>query len=102
VSSAINLGVLRNLPVDGSAFEVACDSCGTSIGTVLNITTTDGSLAGVTSPFAMPPAVNERVNIRCAEVGATRIMVPANVSAFLMSSGASASRRLPRPDARTA
>jgi hypothetical protein len=85
---ATNAGTLRNLPLDGSAFTVACETCGTAIGTVLNITTTDGSLAGITSPFAMPPPATKRVNIRCAEVGASMIMVPANVSAFLMSSGA--------------
>lgn len=85
---ATNAGLLRNLPRDGTEFALECMTCGTSIGTVLNITTTDGSLAGITSPFAMPPPATKRVNIRCAEVGATRITVPANVSAFLMSSGA--------------
>ncbi len=85
---ATNAGVLRNLPLDGSEFFVECMTCGTSIGTVLNITTTDGSLAGITSPFAMPPPVNKRVSIRCAEVGATRITVPPAVSAYLMNSGA--------------
>lgn len=84
---AANADRLRTIPLDGTAFSVSCDSCGTSIGTVLNITTTDTPVTGL-SPFAMPPPTNKRVTVRCAEVGATTITVPANVSAFLMNSGA--------------
>lgn len=84
---ATNAGTLRNIPLDGSAFSLSCDACGSAISTVLNITTTDGIITGL-SPFAMPPATGKRVNIRCAEVGATMITVPTSVSAFLMNSGA--------------
>jgi hypothetical protein len=81
-------GVLRALPGDGSAFTISCGaSCGSSFGTILNITTTDTSVAGL-SAFAMPPPTTRRVNIRCAEAGVTSLTVPANVSAYLVSSGA--------------
>jgi hypothetical protein len=77
-----NAGIMRNLPSDGSAFTLTCATCGTSIGTVLNITTTDGSVAGLPAT-TMPPPATKRVNIRCAEVGTGTITVPANVSAHL-------------------
>jgi hypothetical protein len=82
-----NADRLRTIPTDGSAFSLNCNSCGTSTGTVLNIVTTDGSVTGL-SAFAFPPPTTKRVQIRCAFVGQTNMMVPANVSAYLMSSGA--------------
>lgn len=89
--------LMRNIPLDGSAFTIECDAtgtpsnCGSSVGTVLNIVTTNGSLTGITSPFAMPPPDGtnpKRVNIRCAAIGPTSITVPAQASAYLMTSGA--------------
>lgn len=83
-----NANIIRGIPTDGSAFSVTCGStCGSSVGTVLNITTTDANLTGISSPFAMPPPATKRVSIRCAELSGT-INVPANVSAYLMNSGA--------------
>ena len=82
-----NAGRLRDLPRDGSPFSIACATCGASTGTVLSITTTDASVAGQ-SPFAMPLPTTKRVNIRCAEIGATTLTVPAIVSQYLASASA--------------
>ena len=85
-SSTMALGFV-SAATNGSSFSVGCSTCGTAVGTILTITTTDGSVAGL-SPTQMPLPVNRRVIIRCAEVGATSISVPANVSAYLMTAGA--------------
>ncbi len=72
------------IPTDGSAFTVGCDNaaaCGTSLGSILNIITTDATV--LPSPFSFPPPVTKRVQIRCIEVGATTITVPAAYSARL-------------------
>ena len=84
---ATNAARMREIPRDGSSFTIACDACGTSIASILTITTTDASVAGL-SPFAMPTPTSKRVDVRCAVLGATTITVPANVSAYIMSSGA--------------
>lgn len=85
--TAANSDLMRNIPRDGSAFTLNCDMCGTSIGTVLNITTTDAPVVGQ-SPFAMPASLTKRVNIRCAAVGTGLIEVTPEVSAYIMNSGA--------------
>jgi hypothetical protein len=85
--NAASADLMRTIPTDGTDFSIGCDTCGTSIGTVLTITTTDGSVAGL-PPTAMPAPMTKRVIVRCAEVGATTITVPANVSGEIASSGA--------------
>lgn len=84
-----NADRLRNVPTDGSAFTLSCltGSCGTSIATLVSITTTDAPVTGL-ALTAMPPPVTKRVNIRCAFIGPTSITIPTSVSAFLMTSGA--------------
>jgi hypothetical protein len=84
---AANADLLRTIPTDGSGFTIGCATCGTSIGTVLSIVTTDTAVTGL-GGTAMPAPTTKRVSIRCAEVGATSITVPASVSAYLMTSGA--------------
>jgi hypothetical protein len=89
-SAAKNL--LNNIPLDGTAFTVGCEagSCatGSASGVILNIVTTDGSLAGVSSPFAMPLPATRRVVVRCAGLSTTSMTIPAAYSALLMGSGA--------------
>lgn len=90
IGDAFTLGTMNGkvtpttIPTDGSAFTVGCDdaaACGTSLGSILNIITTDATLGA--SPFSFPPPVTKRVQIRCIEVGATTITVPAAYSARL-------------------
>lgn len=82
-----NADRLRNIPRDGSAFSINCNNCGDAIGSVLAITTTNAPLTGISSKYAMPTGT-ARTSIRCAVVGSSQIDVPANVSAFIMNSGA--------------
>lgn len=86
--------LMRAIPLNGNAFTIECDAagnmCGTSVGTVLNIVTTNGSVTGLPATAMPPPDMTnpKRVNIRCAAIGPTSITVPAQASAFLMTSGA--------------
>ncbi|KAB2910706.1 MAG: hypothetical protein F9K40_02060 [Kofleriaceae bacterium] len=90
IGDAFTLGTMNgkvtptSIPTDGSAFTVGCDdaaACGTALGSILNIITTDATLGP--SPFSFPPPDEKRVQIRCIEVGATTITVPAAYSARL-------------------
>ncbi len=80
---------LNALPADGSAFTISCGtgSCGagSASGTLINIVATDTTPSA--SPFDMPLPTTERVQIRCAALGATSVTVPAAYSAFLMRAG---------------
>lgn len=82
---------LNAIPRDGSAFTITCDAAdcpaGSAAGTVLNIVTTDAPTAGL-SPFAMPPPMTNRYQVRCSVLGATAITVPAAYSAIVMGAGA--------------
>jgi hypothetical protein len=82
---------ISSIPDDGSEFTIGCDgaggTCGTAIGSILTITTTDGSTAGL-PPYVMPAPATKRVSIRCAAIGATSITVEPEVSAYIMNSGA--------------
>jgi len=81
---------LNALPLNGSAFTLSCGagSCGagSASGTLINIVATDTTPAAG-NPFDMPLPTTERVQIRCAALGATSITVPAAYSAFLMRAG---------------
>lgn len=82
---------LNALPTDGAAFTITCggdaqNPCGSASGSLINIVTTDGSLAGQ-SPFGMPAPATKRVNVRCAALGSESITVPAAYMAAIMSSG---------------
>jgi hypothetical protein len=80
---------LNDIPLDGTAFTISCDgaNCGAASGSILILRTTDAPLANL-SPFALPPPVTKRVEIRCAAIGQTSVTVPMAYSQLLMSSGA--------------
>jgi hypothetical protein len=83
---------ISDIPVDGSTFTIGCGgaggSCGTSVGSILTITTTDGTIPAGVPPYYMPAPTTTEVSLRCANLGATELTVPAAASAFLQSSGA--------------
>jgi len=82
--------VATAFPTNSASFTLGCDdgaACnhgtGTgALGSILNIITTDAPVTGL-SPFAFPPPVTKRVQIRCIKVGPTEITVPAAYSAHL-------------------
>ncbi|MDX2022997.1 MAG: hypothetical protein SF187_22375 [Deltaproteobacteria bacterium] len=81
------------IPLDGSAFTIGCDStadCGQAVGSVLELLTTDAPLG--TSPFSFPAAITKSIRIRCVKVGATQITVPAAYSALLSAASSGATR----------
>lgn len=80
---------LNAVPLDGTAFTVACDgaNCGSASGTILILRTTDAATAGL-SPFALPLPTTKRVEIRCAAFGQTSVTVPAAYMALIQNSGA--------------
>jgi hypothetical protein len=63
---------LASIPVDGRAITLGCGgpggSCGPADATVVLLTTTDGSIAGL-GPTAMPPPVRTQAVVRCAVLG---------------------------------
>jgi hypothetical protein len=82
-----------SIPTDGSAFTIGCDdapSCGTALGTVVDIVTTDAPLGA--SPFSFPPPVTRRVQIRCIKVAARSVTVPAEYAAHLARAMSGATR----------
>ncbi|HVV85174.1 MAG TPA: hypothetical protein VHE35_19065 [Kofleriaceae bacterium] len=87
--AAAEAAKLNAIPLTGAAFTIGCDaaSCGTASGTVLDLVTTDAPVAGL-SPFAMPPPVTHRIEVRCAMLGATSITVGAAYAQLLAGSGA--------------
>ena len=90
----INKVLPTAIPLDGSEFVVGCDSaaeCGTSIGSLINIVTTDAPVAGL-SPFGFPTPVATRTQIRCTKLSARDVRVPAEISAFLRPSASGATR----------
>lgn len=84
------LDKLNATPTSNAALTIACNtgtgSCGNATGSLLNIVTTDASVAGL-SPFAMPFPTTKRVQIRCASIGQPSITVPAAYMAALGTSG---------------
>ena len=90
---AAELAKLKALPTANAAFTFGCDplmagnTCGSASGALLNIVTTDSSLAGL-SPFAMPLPTTKRVQIRCASIGQNSVTIPGAYMAALMTSGA--------------
>jgi hypothetical protein len=83
-SSAALLGAV---PVDGRAFSLGCAGpggrCGEAFVSIVQLETTDGSVAGG-SPFAMPAPIDRTVVISCATPGeAGRVDVPAAAAQLL-------------------
>jgi hypothetical protein len=72
---------MQSVPTN-AALTLECNdaggSCGTSIGTLVNIVSTDAPVTGL-SPFAFPPPVAKRVQIRCAFFDANPVVIPATV-----------------------
>ncbi|WP_437574800.1 hypothetical protein [Sorangium sp. So ce887] len=64
--------LLGAVPLDGTSMTLSCGgeggSCGAAQGTLVRITTTDGSVEGA-SPFAMPPPAGKQVEIQCVALG---------------------------------
>ncbi len=78
--------ILAAIPVDGSAVTFGCSGtggdCGDAQGTVIRISSTDGSVAGL-SPFAMPPPAQKQVEIQCAILDDGPVTIPAAAMALL-------------------
>jgi hypothetical protein len=69
------------VPFDGSSFKIECDTCNSSVGTMLSITATDADLTGA-APYEMPEGAH-KVYIRCVQYGVGSITLPAEYSAKL-------------------
>ena len=82
---------LSAIPTNGSAFTIDCGgtggTCNNALGSIVSITTSDGSLNGVPAT-SLPPVAFKEVSIRCTSIGSSLVTVPANISAYIMSSGA--------------
>lgn len=90
----INKVLPTAIPLDGSEFVIGCDTaadCGASIGSLINIVTTDAPVTGL-SPFGFPTPMATRTQIRCVALSARDVRVPAEISAFLRPSSSSATR----------
>ena len=80
------------IPTDGSEFVIGCDSsatCGTSVGSLINIVTTNATLGA--SPFDFPTGTS-RTQIRCVSLSSNEVRVPASISAHLRRSESGANR----------
>ena len=92
VLPATELAKLNSIPVNGTAFTFGCDAqtqghtCNSASGALINIVTTDSSVAGL-SPFTLPLPTTKRVQVRCAAIGATKVTVPAAYMAAIQNSG---------------
>jgi len=79
--------LLGAIPVDGSPFAIGCSgeggSCGEAFASIVQLETSDGDIRG-SSPFALPPAIDRKVIISCATLGASgRVEVPAEAAQLL-------------------
>jgi hypothetical protein len=85
-------GTIHAIPTNGTAFTLGCDgsggTCGNADVSTVLIQTTDSALFDPNSLPFDPPINNLRVVARCATAGAGHITIPANVDAYLASSGA--------------
>jgi hypothetical protein len=86
--------LINAIPSDGSAFSLSCDTAGGgtgcdagAFGSLVAITTTDSPTAGL-PPYSLPPPTTTETYLRCAVIGSATVNVPAEASAFLMTSGA--------------
>ncbi|UQA63942.1 hypothetical protein E8A73_039205 [Polyangium aurulentum] len=79
--------VIGALPLDGTAVTLGCagqgGSCGPAQATLVRISSTDGSVAGL-SPFAMPAPIDKQVEIQCVVVGGEgKLVIPAEAMKLL-------------------
>jgi hypothetical protein len=88
------LNKLNAIPRDGAAMTISCNAtdcpAGSASANVLQITTTDTSVAGL-SPFAMPTPTAGSVRIQCASLSLSSaggsVTVPAQAMALLQNAG---------------
>ena len=68
---------LNALPAGGAGFTIDCGAgCGGAAASIVNLVTTDAPVTGL-SPFAMPPPVTRRVQVRCVALTAAVTVPPA-------------------------
>ena len=85
--------VISNIPMDGSSFTFSCagegGTCNTALGSGVQIFTSDGPLDEVANdpPYILPTPVEKSIFVNCTFLAPT-VTVPAEVSAYLQSSGA--------------
>lgn len=85
-----SLALLTHVPRTGEELVFACaTNCGadSAAGSLVDLVTTDAPVAGL-SPFALPPPVAKRVQVRCARLGPGPVTIPAAYSVKLMTAGA--------------
>ena len=91
-----SVGVIENIPMDGSEFTVGCDGaggdCGEADATALTLETTDAPL-DPDFPSAFPDPVSKHVQIFCLLL-IGRVTVPAEASQYLVDSGATRVRAI--------
>jgi hypothetical protein len=82
---------ITNVPLDGSAMTLACatGSCGSSLGTVVVMTTTDNVIPTGAPAYYMPAPASKVAVLQCAQIGATSIAIPAAAMAAIMSANPS-------------
>lgn len=90
-------GIIGDIPLDGSSFTLSCEGtggdCGAAMATGIIIQTTDADVSMV-PPFVLPPPVTKATRIFCLRPATGTVTIPAEASAFLMSSGATRIRAL--------
>lgn len=90
VLSAASLPLMNAIPRTNAPFTLACDSAscaaGSGSGILVNIVTTDTSVAGL-SAFTMPPPTTRRIQVRCSLLGQSSVTVPAAFAALLGTAG---------------
>jgi len=67
---------IQDVPLDGQALALSCESCGLADTTIVRISTTDGELTPG-SPVAMPAPRRKSVEIQCVAMGSATLVVPA-------------------------
>jgi hypothetical protein len=87
---------INAIPTDGSAFTLDCagagGTCGSALGTVVTITTTDTPIPAGAPSYYFPPPTAKQTSIRCAQLGASSITVTAAASAYLVKAMSGATR----------
>ena len=83
--------ILSAIPIDGAPFSLGCSgeggSCGEAFASIVQLETTDGDTGGI-SRFALPAAVDKKVVISCATLGASgRVELPAGATELLRAAG---------------
>lgn len=72
---------LTDIPFDGTAFKVQCDTCGAAAGSILRLVATNADVTGIAFPDM--PVGTKKVEIQCRQFGQSVLTVPAEFSAKL-------------------